>query len=128
MHTISFIWRTTVLTLSQLSSADIVVPNGEAVALMRDFNTLKEIRTHITAEVHLSHHAQWVANEIMNVWQKGGGASGLLGQEEMAKLIEQCRKVGEEIFGEGWREQKEKVYEGKEWQVWGIGHCESLFL
>ncbi|KZT52183.1 glycoside hydrolase family 38 protein [Calocera cornea HHB12733] len=106
-----------------LASADIVVPNMSAVALLRDFQTLKEIRTHITAEVHLSHHAQWVANEIMNVWQKGGGASGLLGNEELLKLVEECRKVGEEIFGQGWREQKEKVYEGKEVQVWGIGHC-----
>ncbi|EJU04489.1 glycoside hydrolase family 38 protein [Dacryopinax primogenitus] len=106
-----------------LNSADIVVPNTAAVALMRDFQTLKEIRTHITAEVHLSHHAQWVANEIMNVWQRGGGANALLSQEELGKLIEQCRKLAEEIFGEGWREQGEKVYEGKEWQVWGIGHC-----
>jgi alpha-mannosidase len=40
--------------------------------------------------------------------------------------IKKCRKIAEGIFGEGWQEKGEKVYEEGDGQgevTWAIGNC-----
>lgn len=53
-----------------------------------------------------------VANEIMNVFNKGDPSS-----------VGQARKLAEEVFGEDWEKKGAAIYdEGpKEVNVWGIG-------
>lgn len=39
-----------------------------------------------------------------------------------ASDIRRCRKLAEQVFGENWQEEGEKVYKNdKEAQIWGIG-------
>ena len=97
-----------------LASADLVVPNQEAWDLMLDFTTLREIADTIPGNTSLQNKALVTANEIMNVFNKNDVGS-----------IARCRKLAEEVFGEGWAAQKEKIYDAGENkpQIWGIGYC-----
>lgn len=97
----------------QLASADLVVPNQEAWALLWDFTTLRELVNSLPGNSILQNKALTVANEIMNAFQSGDQES-----------IKTCRKLAEQVFGESWEQKSEKVYDGeRRAQIWGIGHC-----
>ncbi|EPQ55548.1 glycoside hydrolase family 38 protein [Gloeophyllum trabeum ATCC 11539] len=98
----------------QLASADLVVPNEEAWRLMADFTTLREIVDTVPGNTPLQNQALTVANEIMNIFDKGE-----------PNTVEEGRKAAEKVFGERWDKKGEKIYEeGPERPlVWGIGHC-----
>ncbi|KAL4267030.1 glycosyl hydrolase 38 family protein [Pleurotus pulmonarius] len=97
-----------------LASADLVVPNQQAWALFWDFVTLREIADTLPGNTPLQNKALSTANEIMNVFNKGGASD-----------INRARKLAEEVFGEGWESKGAAIYdEGpKKSLVWGIGHC-----
>lgn len=97
-----------------LASADIVVPNQEAWGLLWDFQTLREIVDTLPGNTSLQNKALTVANEIMNVFDKGDVAS-----------LTRCRKLAEQVFGEAWEKKSDAIYdEGAEKAaIWGIGHC-----
>ncbi|EJF58912.1 glycoside hydrolase family 38 protein [Dichomitus squalens LYAD-421 SS1] len=97
-----------------LRSADLVVLNLDAWHLLWDFQTLREITDNIPGNTALQNKALTVANEIMNVFDKGDVGS-----------INHARKLAEEVFGEDWDKKGDKIYEegAKKAQVWGIGHC-----
>lgn len=99
-----------------LASADLVVPNQEAWGLLLDFTTLREIADTLPGNTSLQNKALVAANEIMNVFSKSDISS-----------IARARKLAADIFGEGWEEKHEKVYdEGTEkTQIWGIGYCHN---
>ncbi|KAJ3503870.1 hypothetical protein NLJ89_g8237 [Agrocybe chaxingu] len=97
-----------------LASADLVVPNMEAWGLLWDFQTLRELVDTLPGNTPLQNKALVTANEIMNVFSKADTAS-----------IGRCRKLAEEVFGEGWEKKGSGVYEEgpKKSNIWGIGHC-----
>ncbi|KDQ59961.1 glycoside hydrolase family 38 protein [Jaapia argillacea MUCL 33604] len=97
-----------------LDSADLVVPNQEAWGLLWDFTTLRELVDTLPGNTALQNRALVAANEIMNVFKNGDVDS-----------VGKARKVAEEVFGEGWEQKGEKIYEegSAKAQVWGIGHC-----
>lgn len=97
-----------------LRSADLVVPNMEAWHLLWDFQTLRELTDNLSGNTALQNKALTVANEIMNVFEKGDTAS-----------IKRARKLAEDVFGKHWEKKGEKIYKegAKKAQVWGIGHC-----
>ncbi|KAG6918486.1 hypothetical protein DXG01_014113 [Tephrocybe rancida] len=97
-----------------LDSADLVVPNMEAWALLWDFTTLRELIDTLPGNTPLQNKALVVANEIMNVFNRGD-----------PKGVRDARKLAESIFGEGWEGKGAGIYdEGpKDGQVWGIGTC-----
>ncbi|KAH8919273.1 glycoside hydrolase family 38 protein [Atractiella rhizophila] len=104
----------------RLNSADLVVPRMQAWHLLWDFRILRDIsRTLPLDNSSLGNVAFLTANKILNEFD----ASDL-------STIAKCRKIAETVFGEGWAEKGEKVYEeglrekdiGHE-QVWGIGNC-----
>ena len=102
------------ISLSQLASADLVVPNLDAWHLKWDFNTLKQLVETLPGNTALQNKALIVANSIMNTFN-----------HEDKTSIAKARKLAEQIFGEGWAKKGVNVYkEGnvKE-QVYGIGHC-----
>ncbi|KAH9942858.1 glycosyl hydrolases family 38 N-terminal domain-containing protein [Amylocystis lapponica] len=98
----------------QLASADLVVPNQEAWGLLLDFQTLREIVDSLPGNTSLQNKALVVANEIMNVFQKGDVSS-----------LTRARKLAEQVFGEGWEKEGAAIYDkgAKEATIWGIGHC-----
>jgi len=113
-----------------LASADLVVPNQEAWRLMWDFETLKQVIHNLPGNTvyialssdrrndsdangcRLQNKALTVCNEIMNAFGKGDDAS-----------IKKCRKLAEQVFGEGWEEKGADIYKDgpKRATVWGIG-------
>lgn len=97
-----------------LDSADLVVPNQDAWGLLWDFQTLRELIDTLPGNTPLQNKALKVANEIMNVFDKGDPTS-----------VREARKLAEEVFGEGWEAKGAEIYnEGpKKSNVWGIGHC-----
>ncbi|KAF8147680.1 glycoside hydrolase family 38 protein [Crassisporium funariophilum] len=97
-----------------LASADLVVPNMQAWGLLWDFQTLRELVDTLPGNTPLQNKALTVANEIMNVFNKGDPTA-----------ISRARKLAEEVFGEGWEQKGAAIYdEGpKKVNVWGIGHC-----
>ncbi|KAG7087583.1 hypothetical protein E1B28_013537 [Marasmius oreades] len=98
-----------------LASADLVVPNQEAWHLLWDFTTLREISDTLPGNTSLQNQALVAANEIMNTFQNGD-----------ASAIRKCRRIAEQVFGEGWQSKAENVYPDgseKDAQIWGIGHC-----
>ncbi|KAF5362894.1 hypothetical protein D9758_007045 [Tetrapyrgos nigripes] len=96
-----------------LASADLVVPNQEAWHLLWDFQTLREIVDSLPGNSALQNKALVVANEIMNAFERGDASD-----------IRRCRKLAEQVFGEGWQDLGEDVYKDeKQAQIWGIGHC-----
>lgn len=66
----------------------------------------------------LQNQAIVVANEIMNVFNKGD-----------ATAVRNGRKLAEQVFGEGWEAKGAGIYnEGtKNAQIWGIGELD-LFI
>lgn len=98
----------------QLATADLVVPNVAAWDLMVDFQNIKDIADNLPGNSILQNKAIVVANEIMNTFNSNDESS-----------IAKCRKLAEEIYGEGWEKKGAKIYEEgeKRIQVWGIGHC-----
>ncbi|KAF5376730.1 hypothetical protein D9615_007831 [Tricholomella constricta] len=95
-----------------LASADLVVPNQEAWALLWDFHTLRELIDTLPGNTPLQNQALVAANEIMNVFNRGDPSG-----------IRNGRKIAETVFGEGWESKGAGIYdEGpKDAQVWGIG-------
>lgn len=95
-----------------LASADLVVPNQEAWALLADFTTLRELVDTLPGNTPLQNKALVVANEIMNIFHKGDLSD-----------IRRARKLAEEVFGEGWEAKGAAIYdEGtKDATIWGIG-------
>ena len=98
-----------------LASADLVVPNQDAWNLLLDFQTLRQISDALPGNTPIQNKALVAANKIINVFD----------HKHPSTVIE-CRKIAEGVFGEGWQEKGEKIYEEgihKESLVWGIGHC-----
>lgn len=98
-----------------LASADLVVPNQDAWHLLWDFRALSQITETLPGNTPLQNKALVAANEIINVFD-----------HKDPSTINKCRKIAENVFGEGWQAKGEKIYqEGmhKEDLVWGIGHC-----
>ncbi|KAF8656490.1 hypothetical protein AX16_002509 [Volvariella volvacea WC 439] len=101
----------------RLASADLVVPNQEAWRLLWDFHTLKQIADSVPGNTPLQNKALVVSNQIMNIFNRGDPAA-----------IKEARKLVEEVFGEGWEDKQEEIYNdehaisGKP-LVWGIGDC-----
>ena len=98
----------------QLASADLVVPNMDAWALMLDFQTLRELGDNLPGNSILQNKAITVANAIMNAFDNTD-----------PDTILKARKLAEDVFGEGWEGKGEKIYtEGsRSTQIWGIVHC-----
>ncbi|TFK38533.1 glycoside hydrolase family 38 protein [Crucibulum laeve] len=97
-----------------LASADLVVPNMDAWALLWDFQTLQELVDTLPGNTPLQNNALTTANEIMNVFHKGDPSA-----------VRQGRKLAEEVFGEGWEAKGADIYNDgpKKSNIWGIGHC-----
>lgn len=91
-----------------LNSADLVVPNASAWALLADFITLKEIVETLPGDTPLQNAALTAANAIMNAFGSGS-----------VEEIKKCRDVAQNVFGA--LEKTEKEEEGGE--IWAIGHC-----
>ncbi|KAG8964143.1 Glycoside hydrolase, 38 vacuolar alpha mannosidase [Tulasnella sp. 408] len=101
-----------------LNSADLVVPNQEAWRLMWDFTTLRELVDDLPGNSILQNLCLVTANKIMNTFDI----------HDPERTIKECRKVAEEVFGEGWEAKGADIYKeglgkGKKPQVWGIGNC-----
>ncbi|KAG8908987.1 Glycoside hydrolase, 38 vacuolar alpha mannosidase [Tulasnella sp. 403] len=103
-----------------LASADLVVPNQEAWRLMWDFQTLRELIGDLPGNSILQNRCLVIANKIMNTFDVN----------DSEKTVKECRKIAEDIFGEGWEAKGEKIYEDtpgfskkRRVQVWGMGNC-----
>ncbi|OWZ80875.1 alpha-mannosidase [Cryptococcus neoformans Bt85] len=99
----------------RLNSADLVVPNEEAWRLMWDFNAIHQVYNTLPDDSALAKKAQWVANEILNVFETGSLES-----------VTRGREVAQTILGKDWEKklQEESENAGMEKGVlWGIGHC-----
>lgn len=98
----------------KLNSADLAAPNLEAWALMYDFQALQQLSQHLPSDSVLANKAQYVANEIINVFREGDVTS-----------LKDCRKTAEEVLGKGWDAKLEKEAENGDKQsgtLWGVGH------
>jgi alpha-mannosidase len=97
----------------KLDSADLVVPNQEAWALLWDFTTLREIVNTLQGNTSLQNKALSVANEIINVFHKGDPSD-----------IKRARVVAEQVLGKDWESKGAAIYEegAKRAQIWGIGY------
>ncbi|KAH9914289.1 glycoside hydrolase family 38 protein [Fomitopsis serialis] len=98
----------------RLATADLVVPNQDAWQLLWDFTTLREISETLPGNTSLQNKALVTANTIMNTFDKDDLGS-----------IASSRKLAEAVFGEGWANKGDKIYEegAEEATIWGIGHC-----
>ncbi|TYJ52493.1 hypothetical protein B9479_006887 [Cryptococcus floricola] len=99
----------------RLNSADLVVPNQEAWRLMWDFDAIHQIYNTLPGDSALAKKAQWVANEIMNVFEEGSLES-----------VKKGRKVAQTILGEDWEKHIQDESEKAEKEggtLWGVGHC-----
>jgi alpha-mannosidase len=96
----------------QLASADLVVPNQNAWRLLWDFTTLVEIADSLPGNTSVQNKALVVANEIMNVFQKGDPDN-----------IKQARDLAAQFFGAGWEAKGADIYKegAPKPQIWGIG-------
>lgn len=97
-----------------LNSADLVVPNEEAWRLMWDFNAIRQVYNTLPGDSALAKKTQWVANEIMNVFETGSLES-----------VARGREVAQTILGRDWEKniQEESENAGMEKGVlWGVGH------
>src|SRR3984893_18603062 len=101
----------------KLASADLVVPNVEAWALLHDFTVLQQLANSVSGNTPLQNRALVAANEIMNVFAGKGAYTD-------AAVIAAARRVAETVFGCGWEARGAGVYqEGPlDARVWGIGH------
>ncbi|KAG8972660.1 Glycoside hydrolase, 38 vacuolar alpha mannosidase [Tulasnella sp. 425] len=101
-----------------LNSADLVVPNQEAWRLLWDFTTLRELVDDLPGNSILQNLCLVTANKIMNTFDI----------HDPERTIKECRKIAEDVFGEGWDAKGADIYKeglgkGKKAQVWGIGNC-----
>jgi alpha-mannosidase len=96
----------------ELASADLVVPNQDAWRLLLDFTTLQEIVDTLPGNTSVQNKALVVANEIMNVFQKGDAAD-----------IKHARDLAAQFFGAGWEAKGADIYKegAPKPQIWGIG-------
>lgn len=85
-----------------------------AWALMWDFTTLRELIDTLPGNTVLQNKALYIANEIMNVFQKGDATD-----------IKRARVLAEDIFGKGWEAKGADIYkEGQQKaQIIGCGNC-----
>lgn len=98
----------------RLNSADLVVPNEEAWRLMWDFNAIHQVYNALPDDSALAKKAQWVANEILNVFET-----------RSLESVARGREVAQTILGKDWEKklQEESENAGMEKGVlWGIGH------
>ena len=81
---------------------------------MWDVYTLRQIIDNVSGNTELQNKALVTANKMMNVFDHKDPSS-----------IGRARKVAEDIFGKGWAEKGEKIWEEGETKerVYGIGHC-----
>ena len=99
--------------------ADLVAPNMDALRLMYDFQSLDELQQCLPKDSALGMRAQWVANEIINTFDKRDTAS-----------LSRCRQVAQEILGQKWDKETEKDSERARKQqgvIWALGHW-SVYL
>ncbi|KIY67661.1 glycoside hydrolase family 38 protein [Cylindrobasidium torrendii FP15055 ss-10] len=96
--------------------ADLVVPNQNAWHLLWDFQTLREIIDNVAGNSSLQNKALVTANTIINTLKATDPST-----------INVCRRIAEQVFGEGWQAKGAKIYDegdsSKETAIWGIGHC-----
>lgn len=74
--------------------------------------TLRQLIDTLPGNTPLQNKALIVANEIMNVFQKGDPSD-----------IRRARRVAEQVFGHGWEAKGAAIYDegSKKPQIWGIG-------
>jgi alpha-mannosidase len=103
----------------KLASADLVVPNLEAWALLWDFTTLRELVETLPGNTSLQNKALNIANEIMNVFHKGDPSH-----------VKRARMLAEEVLGKGWESKGASIYDegAKRAQIWGIGYEIKFFF
>jgi alpha-mannosidase len=96
-----------------LASADLVVPNQEAWRLLWDYTTLRELSDNLPGNTTTQNLALVLQNKIMNTFNVADPTT-----------IGKCRKIAEELFGEGWEAKGSGIYDKNvDAAVWGIG-CE----
>lgn len=96
-----------------LWTADIVVPNMEAWRLMLDYNTLRQLSDNLPGNSPTQNHALVLQNKIMNTFRNDDPST-----------IAQCRKIAEEILGEGWESKGADIYDKNvDALIYGIGYC-----
>lgn len=96
-----------------LASADLVVPNQEAWRLLWDYTTLREISGTLPGNTPTQNLALTLQNRIMNTFRASDPST-----------IGKCRKIAEELLGEGWEAKGADIYDKNvDALVWGIG-CE----
>ena len=102
--------------LTQLRTADLVVPNLEARALALDFETLVSLSENLSPSSPLAHLARTTANDIMNAFSVDDPAS-----------LRTCRDLAEKVLGRDWEAElgkaRGKVGKDKDGSLWAIGHC-----
>ncbi|WVQ95701.1 hypothetical protein IAU59_002800 [Kwoniella sp. CBS 9459] len=99
----------------RLNSADLVVPNMEAWRLMWDFDAIHQVYNTLPDDSPLSQQAKYVANEIMNAFQRGSLES-----------VAEGRKIAQTILGKDWESEISKESgkaQDQSGTLWGVGHC-----
>jgi alpha-mannosidase len=100
-----------------LHSADLVVPNQEAWRLLWDYTTLRQISDDLPGNTPTQNMALALQNRIMNTFRVDDPST-----------IGKCRKIAEELLGEGWEAKGADIYDKNvDALVWGIG-CEYKYL
>lgn len=101
----------------RLGSADVVVKRPEAWGLLWDFVLLHGCVREMPRDSILQNKALHVANKIQDTFRI-----------EDLSTIATCRKIAEEVLGQGWSKKGSKLFEegehfGKDdYKLWGIGH------
>ncbi len=105
---------TPVAPLSQLASADLVMPNLTALGLLQDFTAIKQIAQELPENSALGNKCLEVGNAIINAFDPADPAS-----------LVQGRRLAEKVFGQGWEALGADVYKGpkSDVEVAAIGNC-----
>ncbi|WOO78143.1 Alpha-mannosidase [Vanrija pseudolonga] len=96
----------------ELKSADLVVPNMEAVRLFWDYDYLVQLGEGLSPESPLAQVANHTANEMLNTFRRGDLAS-----------CAAARKKAERVLGANWEEKVAAEGSTTEGTLWAIGHC-----
>lgn len=96
-----------------LDSADLVVPNEEAWRLFWDYTTLGQIADTLGGSLPTQNLALSLQNRILNTFRV-----------DDPNTIGECRKIAEELLGEGWEAKGSDIYDKNvDALVYGIGYC-----
>jgi len=100
--------------LSQLASADLVIPNLTAVGLLQDFSAIKHLAQEMPENSPLGNKCMEVGNAIINLFDPAD-----------PKTLVAGRKLAEKVFGQGWEAQGANVFKGpkSDVEVAVVGNC-----